>query len=409
MSIKFNLSKKLFNLLVVIIFAIITMLPAVAEENVISSVVISKSKTNPNAYELNIDSTKTVDYKAEMDEDGSIYFDLKNSILADNAGTVYDDVTNIDNVVVRQMDKNKVRIYVKGQNVENTELVFVNSLFDTNKQSKKIVINRPINEYKSTSGYESDDLESQEEIQDWNDNSFNFTHLIAETLSGAKESAMGIILIVASIFVFVFITIRTITSKISQDQEPLIGLNNKKGSLEDNIYTNSVSKIQHKEINFNDIANRNTMIKNAQAELERAHNKYQEYLKNKYNNNPIKTKAMDTDALKKTIALNQYKKNEKNPYLDQQVIKMDTINSYNKGSMQSFIPPRPKKQEKPLNVSPYIQKPAPKINYMPKQNTKDNSGSLKFLESVSKIYEQSGREDLAIGLKKSITKSSQKI
>ncbi len=404
MSIKFDLPKKLFNLLIVV-FALITITPAMAEDNIISSVVISKSKSNPNGYELNIDSTKNVDYKMETDDDGSIYFDLKNSVLADDAGTVYDDVTNIDNVVVRQMDKNKVRIYVKGKNVENTELVFMNSLFDTNKQSKKIVINRPVNEYKSTSGYNDDDLESQEEIQEWNDNSFNFYHFASETLSGAKESALGIILIVASIFVFVFITIRTITSKISQDQEPLIGLNNTKTNLEDDIYSNTISKIQNKEINFNDITTRNQVIKNAQLELERAHNKYQEYLKNKYNNNPIKTKALGTDALKKTIALNQYKKNEKNPYLDQQVIKMDTINSYNKGNTQSFIPPRPKIQGSNLNTSPYIQKPSPKVSYTPKQNIKNNSGSLKFLESVSKIYEQSGREDLAIGLKKSITKS----
>ena len=34
-------------------------------------------------------------------------------------------------VVVKQIDKNKVRIYVKGNNVKNTELVFINSLFET--------------------------------------------------------------------------------------------------------------------------------------------------------------------------------------------------------------------------------------------------------------------------------------
>jgi hypothetical protein len=34
---------------------------------------------------------------------------------------------------------------------------------------------------------------------------------------------------------------------------------------------------------------------------------------------------------------------------------------------------------------------------------------MKFLESVTKIYEQSGREDLAMGLKNSISKTKQRI
>ena len=45
-------------------------------------------------------------------------------------------------------------IYVNGENARNTELVFVNSYFELSKDAKKkITINRPINEYKSTSLY----------------------------------------------------------------------------------------------------------------------------------------------------------------------------------------------------------------------------------------------------------------
>ena len=347
-------------------------LPTLAQENIISSVVISKSKEKPNAYELSIDSTEAVDYKANIDEEGDIYFDLKNSTVAEDAGTIYDDVSNIDNVVIKQLNNNKVRIYVKGKNARNTELVFVNSLFDTSKEtSKKVIINRPINEYQPTNHL--NDLDD-EEIQDWNDNSFNFAHLLSELLSSLKKGSTGIVLIFLTLLGLGAIIIKNLALKISQDKEPLIGLN--------------TTKINNNDLRS--VSNRMEALKNAQDELNKAHQKYQ----------------INIDAIKKGIALNQYQKSTQNPYLDQKVIKInkDFTSSIPQGNFQ--IPPRPKKPAQ-INTSPYIQRKNNKIDYIPKTNEK--SSSTKFLESVTKIYEQSGRKDLANGLKNSISKAKQSI
>ena len=148
-------------------------------------------------------------------------------------------------------------------------------------------------------------------------------------------------------------------------------------------------------------------LKNAQNELNKAHQKYQNYLQNKYKDNyKEKLKPINIDAIKKSIALNQYQKSTQNPYLDQEVIKINnTSNNIPQGNFQ--IPPRPKKTTKQEFTSPYIQRKNNKINYTPKTNEK--SGSTKFLESVTKIYEQSGRKDLANGLKSSISKAKQSI
>ena len=365
-------------------------LSAFAQENIISSVVISKSKEKPNAYELNVDSTETVDYKMNTDEEG-VYFDLKNSTVSEDLGTIYDDVSNIDNVVIKEIKNNKVRIYVKGKNAKNTELVFVNSLFETSKESsKKIIINRPINEYQPTNHL--NDLDSQDDIQDWNDNSFNFSHLLAEILSSLKEGMAGIILILISAFTIGAIIIKNLTSKISQDAEPLIGLNTSK------IINNNELK---------NVSNRTETLRNAQNELNKAHQKYQSYLQNKYKDAyKEKLKSINIDSIKKGIALNQYQKSTQNPYLDQEVIKINNIsNTIPQGNFQ--IPPRPRKTTKNNFTSPYIQRQSNKINYIPKANEK--SSSTKFLESVTKIYEQSGRKDLAAGLKNSISKAKQSI
>lgn len=380
-----------------------------ASTNVISSVTIAKARHGLGGYELNIDSTQAVQYRSHIDSDGNVYFDLKNSTLADSLGTIYDDVANIDNVSVKQMDNNKVRIYVNGKDARDTELVFLNSFFDTTKESaKKVVINRPISEYKSTT-YHNNDLEAQEDIQDWNDNSFNFSHLATTVLSELKNGSVGIISIVLLLFAMICVVIKMLAGKLIQDREPLIGLNSPK--VLDNNYRIGTSVIQQNKPVIKEqkiqSSNREQALKQAQLELSKAHQKYQQYLQNKYQGD-YKPKSVNVDAVRKSIALNQYQKSTQNPYKGQEVLKMNrdfTSEIQPRGNYQ--IPPRPKMQPKKEFTSPYIHrtnnfvKPEAKI-----EQTKTN---MKFLESVTKIYENSGRGDLANGLKNSISKAKQTI
>jgi len=402
------------NFCLIIVGLLMFSLSAMADENVISSVVISKAKDKQNAYELNIDSTMPVDFKENKEDGSMIYFDLKNSVLAEDVGTVYDDAANIDNVVVKQIDKNKVRIYVKGADVKNTELVFVNSLFETKEQPKKIVLNRPINEYKPTDNSisEADVLESQDEIQDWDDNSFNFSHLMTELFSGTKKEILGIIGALFVAFLLVILAVKSVATKISQDTEPLIGLNHaKEHDKANDIYSKAYQKqtpkqIKTEDIDFETIANKNRALKEAQEQLSKAHSKYQAYLQSRYKNNVSKN---NNDSLERGLAVNQYKKSMQNPYLDQEVIRINPTNN-NVMSEGSFkIPPRPKTTNT-VNKrvsNPYIQRTERTVkNHNLNSN---NQTSMKFLESVTKIYEQSGREDLAMGLKNSIAKTKQKI
>lgn len=387
-----NSSKVKF--LIVLVLSFIFSLPCLADENIISSVIISKSKVNPEKYELNIDSSQTVRYKTRIERDNSIYFDLKNSILADNSGTIYDDVNDIDNVIVKQLDKNKVRIYVEGKNARNTELIFTNSTpKEINKTlEKQVIINRPIDQYQPTNNTDLDN----EDIQDWNDNSFNFSHLGTAIFQNLKEGSLGIILIILSVIALFAILIKSLATKLSQDSEPLIGLNAQKQFSNNN--------------ELNDITQRSQTLKMAQMELTKAHQKYQDYLQNKYKDSyKEKLKSINTDMIKKGIALNQYQKSTQNPYKNQEVLKMNkdfTQTPYKVNNDSFRLPPKPKAINNNFN-SPYIQRPSNKINYAQKNTIKKDN--MKFLESVTKIYEQSGRSDLANELKNSISKAKQSI
>lgn len=377
------------KLFIICVFAILVSFIANAQDvNIISNVMISNSKDINNSFELNIDSTLTVPYKVVQESNDSVYFDLKNSVLSKNVSTYYDDVTNIDNVVVKQLDKTKVRIYVEGRNARNTELIFVNSLFEAEVPKKKLVINRPINEYRSIS---SRDLENQEDVQDWDDNSFNFSHLGASMFSFTKDGTFGIILIAISLLAIVLMLIKSFVGKLTQEDEPLIGPSN--------VYSpnthlpNETAKV---------VQNRDETLKLAQEHLNYAHQKYQTYLQNKYQNN-VKTQYVSPVA--QGIALNQYQKSTQNPYKDQEVIKIKREYSDIEQKENTIIPRRPKVEPVAFS-SPYIQKSSTKVKeYAPSKK----ETNMKFLESVTKIYEQSGREDLANGLKNSISKAKQKV
>ena len=244
-------SLKLKRFFIAFVLFLAVAMPVFASSNVISSVTISKAKHGLGGYELNVDSTQAVQYRSHIDSDGNVYFDLKNSTLAAGLGTIYDDVSDIDNVSIQQLSNNRVRIYVNGKDARDTELVFINSLFDTTKESaKKVVINRPISEYKSTT-YHNNDLEFQNDIQEWDDNSFNFSHLTTTVLSELTNGAAGKVAIFVLLFGIICMVIKMLAIKLTQDREPLIGLNAPKAL--DNTYkigTNTITSITRTKSKF---------------------------------------------------------------------------------------------------------------------------------------------------------------
>lgn len=400
---RMNFSKVKFLLLTVLV----AVAPVFAQDNIISSVTISKANDNINAYELNIDSTEASNYKMSTEDDKSVYFDLKNAILAEDSATYYNDVTNIDSAVVKQIGHNKVRIYLQGKNVKNTKIVFSNSLVENNQipETKKITINRPMSEYVPINNIEFEDTEN---IQEWDDNSFNF----GQFMSSLRDGTAGIAITFLLIFLIVVGAIRTLSKKMSQDAEPLIGLKYPKYDVKEELNKKAQAQQNQTPIQINNmesVTKRAQALQNAQNELAKAHQKYQQYLQNKYNDTP--KKQYTSDSIKKGIALNQYQKSSNNPYKNQEAIKLNHQKETNykgnfqippRGNMQNTMQALKTRQTVQKNTSPYIQR---KPNYQERPKAYTKPDNMKFLESVTKIYEQSGRADLADELKNSITKA----
>lgn len=360
-TLAFNLKKILFTFFALCAFC----LSANAQENLITSVILSKSNETPGSYQLTVKSDKPVDFKTKAETSDSIYFDLKNSLTVDNLDTIYDDVSGVDGVVVQQLENNKVRIYVNGQNAASTKLVFKTLQETGSSATNQVVINRPIREYRPTNDMQA---LAQEDV-DWNDNSFNPEHLMSSVSSVFSGKSDMTFIICLALLAICTVVSKKIFAKIKIDEEPLIGLS---------------STIQKP------IVEQMGEVKSVQNELP---------LQKLYTQTPRYAQrpqacAPNRNLVKENYALNAYEKSQKNPYASKLA---DNVSA-----------PYQKRAQKPVYNSQYVSRPQAKApSNVPKAPKAQGASvdNIKFLESVTKIYEQSGRGDLAQGLRVSINKN----
>ncbi len=344
---------------------------AFAQESLITSVTISKPKELNGAYKLTVKADKPVEYKAKAENSDSIYFDLKNALTVDNVDTIYDDVSGIDAVIVQQLENSKVRIYVNGINTSSTQLAFKTSQQTGSGATNELVLNRPIREYRPTNNI---DEIAQEDI-DWNDNSFNPEHLLGSFFGifdgrGDMTLVICLVLLVASVVVS-----RKVFAKVKLQEEPLIGLSSAYQKNNEEEKTNPLDTV-YKEA---PALRRVPQTQTRPSVMPRAMHSVPSYQR------PQRQVLPQRNAIKQNYALGAYQNAQKNPYAT-------PVNSQSQVAYQ-------KRVQKPASqfVSRPVQKEAPKM-----QKQQASIENIKFLESVTRIYEQSGRKDLAQGLRAGI-------
>jgi hypothetical protein len=109
--------------------------------------------------------------------------------------------------------------------------------------------------------------------------------------------------------------------------------------------------------------------------------------------------------------LNAYQKENRNPYETTPAqFHNPRLREYaNQVSPQEFVAPqpvsRPVQTQTMTMAQPQVKKMTTPVNSAPVNQSNPNIDNLKFLESMTAIYEKSGRHDLARGLKASLSKS----
>ena len=108
--------------------------------------------------------------------------------------------------------------------------------------------------------------------------------------------------------------------------------------------------------------------------------------------------------------LNAYQRENKNPYEEQVQFHNSRLKNY--ATQTAVQEPVMKSSARSAAVNtvsqPQVKKMTTPVNTAPVNQSNPNIDNLKFLESMTAIYEKSGRHDLARGLKASLSKNNLK-
>ena len=106
--------------------------------------------------------------------------------------------------------------------------------------------------------------------------------------------------------------------------------------------------------------------------------------------------------------LNAYQRENRNPYETEAPIHNPRLRNFVNPMAQQNVQTMSQPQRQATAVQQAVRKNTTPVNTAPVNQSNPNIDNLKFLESMTAIYEKSGRHDLAQGLKASLNKSNLK-
>lgn len=340
-----------------------------ASENVLNSIELAQED---GGYVLKLSTNKSVPYKKSIESKDSTYFDLKNITAVQNIETFYNNVDDIDGIVVQQLENEKLRIYVNGENTSNTKIVFDAS---TETASNEVILNKPISEYSPTAG------KQLEESSNWSENDFNLEYLVESVLKNLKKID-PIVVMCAMLFIAIVVGLKSALAKVRMQQEPLIGIAHNNIDLTDE---DEIENLQPER------TYRSTKVETRDQDIAARMSNIQRFA-------PPPSAPTQAASRRNACGLNAYKQNASNPYAAQSTNRQAYTNPGN-----SVNSTRTVQREFTSPVTRARAQAAASNSQGLQRDTQIDS--IKFLESVTKIYEQNGRKDLATGLKASLNKT----
>lgn len=344
--------------------------------NTLSEVQINAADSG---YAIVLKTDSEARMKKVISSPDKMYIELKDVQASDELNTVYNNVANIENVTIQPVSKNDLKITLQGKDISSGKILFENAKTapaPVQPEEESIELSAPVVNYTPVydAGIEEVDQTANPQLNSAltamnidREKVVTTKNFLKKAANKAGDSniliALGILALCA---VFMF------KPQKQQKQQIKIGLSQ---SLKD---------------------------PNMGRELAIARKTSTPAASLRY-----------SGAAKTNYGMNAYKQSQKNPYM--------TANTAPAHTGISGIPRKPVTPRKSPVVSPSpARKAEPKMTAMnaPIQNpihavsenaavnhrAVTNIDSVKFLESITKIYEKNGRKDLAKGLKDNLKK-----
>ena len=336
------------------------MLAVSAEENVLQSIEIVPVK---DTYNIVLVSDKAVDVKKTVKAPNQITLNMKDIRASKTLNTVYNNVSNVDTVMVEPAGNNGVSIFFQAENAAGASVSFDSLAPVTPKkaETQSVKLSNPIESYapiykedmsqaKTSSLFQR--LQNSSAVEGIKDSVDEDT--VSDTAN--KAVSFGLVGLLA------FAVVRLFKRK---EPDMKIGLSQ---SLTD------------REIE---------MYKGAQQ------------IGSSY-------VAPEKPFTTVNYGLNAYQRENRNPYETETPIHNPRLRNFVNPMSQQNVQTMSQPQRQATAVQQAVRKNTTPVNTAPVNQSNPNIDNLKFLESMTAIYEKSGRHDLAQGLKASLNKSNLK-
>ena len=351
-----------------------------------------------SGYGIVFKTDEAAQIKKTIFSDNKMTVELKSTEASPDLDTVYNDVTGVENVTIAPASKDSIKVTFKGEGIANSKLYFeknaaAQSLPAPTEQSQSIQLNAPVSSYTPVYNPNAFASEEDSEYSQTSNPKLNETltklHITRSMLVTVKNCAkkiinkaksgdinlmtiLGIVFIIAA---FMFKPKKAAAIKIPERERSLTG-----------IVPQRTPQID-REIGLNRQLTDNMKLNNTSG------------------------------AIKAGYGLKAYQQSQRNPYTTTPGQSTNGISGIARRKPLPAGAPIKKQTlvNKPVEtkVSAPIKPKAPAMSQL-KQNkiqTKQSASdapdmdSMKFLESITKIYEKSGRSDLAKGLKDNLRKA----
>lgn len=383
--------KRLFIALMIFTLTTLSANAAQKEDNILNAIQIDALK---NTYNITLNTSSEVDVKRTVQSSDNMILTLKNIKPAKSLNTIYKNAAEVDSIMVEPVGDSNLNVIIKAKNISNSainvepeeavETVSTKSVITpsralnkTKKSNKEsITLAAPVDSY--TPVYKDDEDEIIDEEQN-----FILTGLLAKIKNVLSQDKISNMITTGLIGVILFCGVKLFKR---EDQETAIGL---------------AQSLKEKETNlYQDLAMRNNIAGPMSLDNSLRYGLHQEQ--------PVQKPSVNLNA---GYGLRAYKSSTRNPYMSadntmlQKTVSQPTSAQKNQPKMQmtqpramSTVGSRVNNSQMKLNINRPVQN-------MNTTTTASNIDSMKFLESMTKIYEKNGRSDLAQGLKAGMLKA----
>ena len=343
-----------------------SVLSAFADENVLQTIEIEPVK---ETYNIVLVSDKAVDVKKTIQASNKITLSMKDIRVSKTLNTIYNNVSNVDTVMVEPQG-NGIKIFFQADNASASTVTFdaliANApVVPAKNKTQSLKLNNPIESYAPIYN------ESFEEVK----TSSLFDKLkSSSTVSGIKDSleegsSADTLNKTISFGLLGLLAISVVKLFKRREPEMKIGLSQSLTDREVSLHKNALAMQQ----------------------------------------NQVVEKPFSTV----NYGLNAYQKENRNPYETvPSQFHNPRLREYAKPATTEFVAPqsvsKPLQTQTMTAVQPQVKKMTTPVNTAPVNQSNPNLDNLKFLESMTAIYEKSGRHDLARGLKASLSKNVKK-